>query len=172
MINSDIYLTLIGKEVSAKDSKLLFDYLNNDSELIVHEPFDEDIIIPQDNWKSYESNNLGLFVEVVNSCIASISFSSGFNRNINKDHFRRYGHNLPYGFTFEDSRNQIRNKYGDPVKESEVFDQYYLSDYIVVGVLFNPSSEIISFLSFGYREIFSNPDLRPNRISLIFDSLS
>lgn len=142
------------------------------SSLTIHEPLPEEIYNENDKWRCYDFQDQGLIIEVVSNIVAAISFSSGKPTFEGSKPIPRYARQLPNDMHFDLSRDDLRKIYGEPRTESELFDQYLVNQDILLGVLFSETTEEISFISFGVKSIFLNPEKRPNRFSLIFESLS
>ncbi len=70
-------VSLIDKNIDDFEIQRLIQAVTRiDQKLKVHEPFASSIRTPHDNWRCYESENLGLSFEFIESTLCYISFES------------------------------------------------------------------------------------------------
>lgn len=166
--------SLIGTKVDHPNTKDFFSSIHTDYKnfFVIHEPEKENIKNENDNWKCYDSQEMGKVIEVVGDIVASVSFSSGVTLydETRKDH--SYPYLLLNNLSLNTNREAIRKLLGPPTKDDEIFDQYQVDERITMGILYNMKNGLINTVSYGMSEIFSNPDKTPNRYSFIFMSLS
>lgn len=166
--------SLLGKKVGNPDSNAFFECIHREYKdfFIVHEPLKVDFENENDNWKCYDSRELGLVIEIVGDIVASISFSSGIPLFDQPSETPGYSYLLLGDLNFKTNREGIRKIFGNPKKEGDFFDQYQIDEKITMGILYNLKTGSTNTVSYGLTELFSNPEKIPNRLSFIFMSLS
>lgn len=169
----EIY-SLLGKKVEEPIPQAFFDCILRDYKdfFIVHEPLKGDIENENGNWKTYDSQEMGIVIEVVGDIVASVSFSRGGTFYNEPQEVHAYPYLLYNGLRLGTERKEIRMNLGAPRKEGEFFDQYQIDGRITMGVIYNLKDNSANTVSYGLTEIFSNPEKSPNRFSFIFMSLS
>lgn len=81
-INQETFsiISLIERKVDDSELvRLINTIASSDPDYIIHSPFPEDITSPRDNWKTYESDNLGISFEIIENTLCYISFHSNWN---------------------------------------------------------------------------------------------
>jgi hypothetical protein len=166
--------SLLGKNLNYPDAKELFEIIHKDYKdfFIIHEPLKEDIENKSDNWKTYDSQELGIVIEVFCERVVSVSFSRGGTFYNEPFEGHAYPYSLYNNLKLGTKREEIRVFWGTPNKVGDFFDQYKINDNITMGILYNMKNYSANTVSFGLTEIFSNPGKSPNRFSFIFMSLS
>lgn len=169
MINGKELIGLINMNVK---SDAVFNYLQNkESHLVINSPQEEDILTLADNWCNYDFQDLGFIVETIEDIVCSISF------RINKS--KLYNEKGPIfaglingSLELLKDKSEVRSKLGKPNFSCAEFDQFHLNNDLMLGLLYDNSLEnLLVMASFGSIEIFMNESLRPNRSSIIFESL-
>ena len=68
--------SLLGKKTDDPSAREFFENIHKNYKdfFIVHEPFEENIEKENDNWKTYDSEELGITIEVLGDLVISVSF--------------------------------------------------------------------------------------------------
>jgi hypothetical protein len=179
LLKSDIFkfnnlYPLLGLGTPDKRVKKFMNTIHSkfESDFIIREPLPDDIESVRDKWQSYECEKLGLIIEVVDGVVAVLSFRSGVSTFEGREPVPAYPCELLDGLSVTSTKQQIREQCGDPVKSESWYDQFELDDRVRMSALYNESSRQVSVISYGYKPIFIDETKRPNRISMIFESLS
>lgn len=168
--------SLLGKDISDPNVENIIynDDLMKVFNFKIHRPLLEDRNYLNENWTTYESEEIGLIIEIADNRVICLSFNSGIPV-FNGEYYQitpSYPFALLDDLSLKNRKVDIRNIFGSPLKQGKFFDQYKLDNNIIMGVLYNVSSEEVSVISYGLSSIFSDPVLCPNRFSPIFLSLS
>ena len=68
---------------------------------------------------------------------------------------------------------EVHYVFGTPSYSCHEYDQYLLNETLVLALIYDTDEkDQLIIASFGSRRIFSNNTLRPNRLSLIFESMN
>ncbi len=166
--------SLLGKKTDDPSAREFFENIHKNYKdfFIVHEPFEENIEKENDNWKTYDSEELGITIEVLGDLVISVSFSRGGTFYNEPQEIHAYPYPLYNGLRLETNQEEIRAEMGAPEKEGDFFDQYQIDENITMGIIYNSKDNSVNTVSYGITEIFSDPEKYPNRFSFIFISLS
>jgi hypothetical protein len=175
LLSFEYLYPLLGKNITDSEVARLLQFIYEEcrDSFVISEPPKEEIHADNDKWKNYDSNELGIALEIVNSIFACISFFSSTNTYNSSLEIRTpYPYSLLKDLTVNSNRDEVRRKIGLPSKHNDIIDQFPIDDSITMGVLYNDTTGDTSVISYGITSIFSNPEASPNRFSLIFWSLS
>lgn len=166
--------SLLSKKIDDPYGLAFFENIHKDYKdfFIVHEPLKEDKKGDNDNWMCYDSEELGIIIEVLGDLVISVSFSRGGTFYNEPQEIHAYPNPLYNGLRLGTERKEIRMNLGAPRKESDFFDQYLIDKKITMGIIYNQKDNSANTVSYGLTELFSNPEKIPNRFSFIFMSLS